>query len=89
MTVDEVVEQIEKALRKNPLIARFLDVGFWSAHHVDITIRHNGKDKHYEADWIKDLWYIVRRRGLSTVEAIRADQRAAASEQDAKGGERG
>lgn len=59
----DVLAQVEKALRKNPLIAQFLDVGFWDAHHVDMTIRHNGQDKHFEADWLVDLWYIVRRRG--------------------------
>lgn len=70
-----VVGQVEKALRKNPLIGQFLDQGFWSAHHVDIVIRHNGQDHRYEADWIKDIWYVVRRRGLSVTEAVRAEQR--------------
>jgi len=69
-----VLAQVEAALRKNPLIAKFLDQGFWHAHHVDIVIRHDGVDLRYEADWIKDLWYIVRRRGLSATEAVRAEQ---------------
>lgn len=48
---------VEVALRRNPLIAMFLDQGFWHAHHVDIVIRYNGEDRRYEADWIKDIWY--------------------------------
>jgi hypothetical protein len=71
-----VLEQVEAALRKNPLIAMFLDQGFWHAHHVDVVIRQDGQDRRYEADWIKDIWYIVRRRGLSATEAVRAEQSA-------------
>lgn len=54
------LKAVEAALRKNPLIAMFLDQGFWHAHHVDLMIRYNGEDKHFEADWIKDIWYAVR-----------------------------
>jgi hypothetical protein len=78
-----VLEQVEAALRKNPLIAKFLDIGFWGAHHADIVIRHNGKDERYEADWLKDLWYIIRRRGLTATEAVRAEQ-SGKTEQGAK-----
>jgi hypothetical protein len=55
------VRELESRLRRNPLISKFLDQGFWHAHHVDIVIRYNGKDCRYEADWIKDLWYLVIR----------------------------
>lgn len=71
----DVLGQVEAQLRKNPLIARFLDQEFWHAHHVDVVIRYNGEDKRYEADWIKDIWYIVRRRGLTAADSVRAEQR--------------
>lgn len=74
--VPDVLAQVEAALRKNDLIGRFLDQGFWHAHHVDIVIRQDGQDRRFEADWIKDLWYIVRRRGLTATQAVRADQTA-------------
>ena len=57
---------VEEALRKNPLIAMFLDQGFWHAHHVDLTIRYNGEDRKFEADWLKDIWYAVRERQATT-----------------------
>jgi hypothetical protein len=72
--IPDVLGQVEAALRKNPLIAMFLDQGFWHAHHVDIVIRQDSKDRHFEADWIKDIWYIVRRRGLTATQAVRAEQ---------------
>ena len=25
------------------------------AHYVNVVVRRNGKDEHYEADWLKDL----------------------------------
>jgi len=68
-TAPDVLAQVEKALRKCPLVAQFLDQGFWHAHHVDVVFRHDGQDRRYEADWIKDLWYIVRRRGLTASSA--------------------
>lgn len=62
---DDVLGQVEAALRKNPLIAMFLEQKFWHAHHVDMVVRYNGEDRRYEADWIKDIWYTVLRRGRS------------------------
>jgi hypothetical protein len=75
----DVLAQVEAALRKNPLIAMFLDQRFWHAHHVDMVIRYNGKDERFEADWIKDIWYVVVRRGLTATQAVRAEQVGTAS----------
>ena len=76
VAASDVLNQVEKALRKNPLLSKFLDVGFWDAHWVNLTIRHNGKDIGYEGDWIKDIWNIVIRRGLSATGAVRAAQQS-------------
>lgn len=46
--------------RKSRLFAQFLDQGFWHAHHVDLVWRHDGKEVREEADWLKNLWYLLR-----------------------------
>jgi hypothetical protein len=53
--------EIQNACMKDPLFKQFTLQEFWHAHHVNIVWRFNGKDKHFEADWLKDIWYIFRR----------------------------
>lgn len=58
----EWLAKVEEALRRSKLIAAFLDVGFWSAHHVDLRWRINGEDRWEQADWLSSVWYAVRRK---------------------------
>ncbi len=30
-------------------------------HHVDIVVRIGGEDRHFEGDWLKNVWYALRR----------------------------
>lgn len=48
-------------LIRSALFQQFLRQGFWHAHHVDLVWRYNGQDVREEADWLKDVWYALRR----------------------------
>ena len=53
--------EIERALRTIPLFARYLDVGFWSAHYINVLVRADGKDHWFEGDKLcAILWYAAR-----------------------------
>jgi hypothetical protein len=47
-------------LIRSRLFQTFLGQGFWHAHHVDLIWRYNGQDVREEADWLKDVWYVMR-----------------------------
>lgn len=49
-----------KELVKSKLFNQFITQGFWHAHNVDLVWRYNGHDVHEEADWLKDLWYLLK-----------------------------
>jgi hypothetical protein len=57
---DEILEKIEKACKQSRLFNMFSRQGFWHAHHVDLVWRYNGKDVHEQADWLKDIWYLLK-----------------------------
>lgn len=50
----------EAELIRSKLFQKFLEQGFWHAHHVDLVWRYNGEYVREEADWLKDLWYAIR-----------------------------
>lgn len=58
---DTVNGVCNSGLIRSHLFQQFLAQGFWHAHHVDLVWRHDGKDVREEADWLKDLWYAIRR----------------------------
>lgn len=29
-------------------------------HHCDIVVRIGGKDRHFQGDWLKNLWYALK-----------------------------
>jgi len=57
----EVLQEVMELCLRDPLFKQFVEKGFWGAHHVDIVWRHNGQDKQHEADWLKSLWYLLRK----------------------------
>ena len=57
----EAILLIKAAMCKDPKLKLFFEQGFWHAHYVDIEWRIDGEDQRYEADWIKDIWNIIRR----------------------------
>jgi hypothetical protein len=74
----EVLQEVMELCLRDPLFKQFVEKGFWGAHHVDIVWRHNGQDKQHEADWLKSLWYLLRK----------LDARAAQIEEGREGGNR-
>lgn len=50
---------LTKNLIRSPLFRKFLEQKFWHADSVDLVWRHNGNDVVEEADWLKDLWYLL------------------------------
>ncbi len=55
-----MLDAIRGSLMKDPLFRQFTEQGFWHAHHVDVVWRFNGEDKRFEADWLKDIWYVLK-----------------------------
>lgn len=55
-----VLSAVRAACMRDPLFRQFTEQEFWHAHHVDIEWRHDGRDRRYEADWLKDVWYALR-----------------------------
>ena len=41
--------------RQQYIITRLKELQLNHAHWTDIIVRINGKDKRYEADWLKDI----------------------------------
>lgn len=39
----------------------FLKRGFWPAHSATLVWRLDGQDVNEEADWLKDVWYALRK----------------------------
>jgi hypothetical protein len=69
MSDEARLDLIIEALKKSPLLASFLARGFWDAHHVDLVWRHNGRDVREEGDWLKDVWYLVRRQNAPALDS--------------------
>lgn len=45
---------------RSPLFQKFVEQGFWHAHHVDLVWRIDGKEVREQADWLKSVWYAVK-----------------------------
>ena len=54
------LDAVRASLMKDPLFRQFTEQEFWHAHHVDIVWRFNGEDKRFQADWLKEIWYILK-----------------------------
>jgi hypothetical protein len=56
----ERLNEVLAALQRSPMLARFLESGFWDAASVDVVWRRDGRDVREQADWLKDIWSAVR-----------------------------
>jgi len=54
------VGALKKIFEQDELFKKFLESGFWDAHLVDLNWRHNGEYKVNQADWLKDIWYLIK-----------------------------
>lgn len=87
-----MLDAVRSSMMKDQLIRQFTEQDFWSAHHVDIVWRINGEDKRFEADWIKDIWYILkasnpypahrkrRRNSVGDIDIVMAEEREGGAE---------
>lgn len=60
---DAILLRRLRGLFRSRLFQKFLEQGFWHAHHVDLVWRFNGEDVREEADWLKDVWYAIKPSG--------------------------
>jgi len=60
--------KIRAAWLRDPILERFLAIGFWDASHVDIIWRRDGQEVRKQADWLKDIWYALQ--GISKSAAM-------------------
>lgn len=56
----KALEKIRNAMRRDPLLKRYLESGFWDAAWVDIVWRHDGQNKRHQADWLKEAWSALK-----------------------------
>lgn len=56
---EPALSAIRDVVMRSAIIAEFAERRFWSAHHVDLVWRLDGEDVQEEADWLKDLWYLL------------------------------
>ena len=55
-----VILQIADIMGKSKIIKEMFDNNFWDLHTIDIGYRRDGEEYYEEADWLKDLWYLVK-----------------------------
>lgn len=61
--------KVRELLMRSGLFRQFTEQDFWHAHHVDLLWRFNGEDRIEEADWLKELWYLLRKSPVSNLRA--------------------
>lgn len=70
---DEAIEALRKIDREccsSRLFAMFRRQQFWHAHHVDLVWRHNGQDRREEADWLCNVWKLLKPYSTAEVEPL-------------------
>ena len=55
-----VILQIADTMKRSEIIKQMFDNNFWDLHTIDVGYRRDGEEYYEEADWLKDLWYLVK-----------------------------
>lgn len=56
----QVILQIAEIMKQSKIIKEMFDKNFWDIHYLNIEYRKDGEDYYEEADWLKDLWYLIK-----------------------------
>lgn len=60
-----VMQKIAELMKQSKVIKEMFDKDFWDIHYLDIKYRKDGQSHYEEADWLKDLWYLVKDSNFS------------------------
>jgi len=55
-----VILQIANTMKRSKIMKEMFNKDFWDIHYLNIEYSKDGEDYYEEADWLKDLWYLVK-----------------------------